>query len=76
MSNQVDHDTSSSEYLATQEKKWELNRAIGLLNEKDTYLAACMIWDVTETLLITLRERKNKNKHLLNLEKFLREEWQ
>jgi len=68
--------SANKEYQAAQEKKWELERAVDALNEKDPYLAACAVWEVTDTLLITLcGERANFNPHLLALREFLRKEW-
>lgn len=66
----------NKEYQTVQEKKWELNCAVDLLNEQNQYLSACAVWDITDTLLITLcGERQNCNPHLLALREFLMKEW-
>ena len=68
--------TKNKEYQAVQEKKWELNRLVDALNEQSPHLAACAVWAITDTLLITLcSARGSNNPHLQALRKFLRDEW-
>jgi hypothetical protein len=68
--------TDNKEYQAVQEKKWELNRLVDALNEQSPHLAACAVWSIADTLLITLCcERASTNAHLQALRKFLHEEW-
>lgn len=57
------------------EAKWALDRLIAELNVESPHLAACAVWDITGTLLITLRDGKNPNPHLSKLASFLHEEW-
>ena len=57
--------------------KWELNREVDLLNNKNPHMAACAVWNVVDDLLVTLvNERGSNNEHLKKLQNFLREEWQ
>ncbi len=57
------------------EAKCALDRAVDALNAVNELHGAVAVWDTCETLLITLRERRNPNPHLAALQKFLFDEW-
>jgi hypothetical protein len=65
----------SAKYYAVREMKWALDRLVNELNAENPHLAACAVWDIAGTLVITLLQAKNPNPHIPKLAQFLHEKW-
>lgn len=69
-------DPMPPEYDVCREKKLELDHAIATLNNVDQALAADMVRDVLNTLLVTLIAVGGNNEvHLLHLWEYLTNKW-